>query len=229
MFEAVEQFITNPGHFLQNNALICKLDLGPELRIEHFTLQRAPEVDCRGTGGSPIPAWKVVVTPATTVASFEAFWVPYSGGRGFSDSFRSKDSRFVLTPMLDGCTVAYRHEADRLRVGHYNFVHDPTGTGTFVIDQAAIDARVAADFAAGPGGPVRRLRKADYKLATDLRGGEGVQVTAVGVRQDSDDPLGHSRAADADVRPWTFLYQKRQIRAAARDWNDLELSGVYTF
>ncbi|TDB79972.1 hypothetical protein E1091_19390, partial [Micromonospora fluostatini] len=76
MFEAVEQFIANPGHFLQRNALIPKVNLGA-LRIEHFTLRPAPDVHCLGTDGSAIPAWEVVLTPPTTVASFQAFWVPY--------------------------------------------------------------------------------------------------------------------------------------------------------
>jgi hypothetical protein len=115
-------------------------------------------------------------------------------------------------------------------VGHYNY--QTTAGNLAVVDQGRIDAEIKESFHAR-NGTVRKLMRADYKLATDLRGGEGVQVTVIGAREDAGDPLGLTPSDDspgkAPTNPWRFLYQKRQIAAEPRGWNDFVLGRVSPF
>jgi hypothetical protein len=226
MYEIIKKFTEETEAFLRENVVVPRVNLG-ETRRAWFTLRKADAVNCLSPTGSSVPAWYLELGEAGGPLSFEGFWVPYTDERHYADEFSSADTKFVFTPTLDGCTFCHELIAGgRIKVGHYNYTSDGGG-GRRVIDQARINALVAAYFPRGP--EFHQLAKADYKLPTDLRGGEGIMMTVVGVRQDTEDPLGAMPLVTPGEHPWTFLCQKRQIRADATSWNDFTMLGTWQF
>lgn len=212
---ATQTFVNNPRQFLANNLVIMKGDGGGQYGPMPFRLELSATSVCKRPNGTGVPVFFIVLAQGNA-DSFRAYWLPYMNDNAYSLRLGNR-ADFLLTPTMDGCTFVVGQSTThpgRTKVAHLNYqksVADPSMPGTTkrVINQRKINYKIQHLF---QGNTHYILKKGDYKLDTDYRGGEGVQLLTMGLR-------------DANGN-WDFVYQKRQIAAVPTSWEDFEYGSV---
>jgi hypothetical protein len=200
MATANEKFKRDPVKFMQQN-LVFPPSGSKHTTTSLVTLTKQNDCTCKTKIGSAwgknlIDVYRLDFSTDQDNA-FKVYWLPYDNNKQFH-MVLGNESRFMFTPLMDGCTFAYGGRDPKSPiVAHSNFQNTDKQ-----IDQAAINKELKTVYT--PQMNAKLLQKDGYASSKHFGLGSGhVRVTTFGVFED---------------KIWKFYAQKWEDhhKAAAR-------------